>query len=188
MDTPLKNLSGGWQMRSMLASVLIQDADVMILDEPTNFLDLLGIIWLQRYLMDLRTSSPKTVVVVSHDRDFIDNVCEEIIILKNKTLQYFDGNLSTYEEDLKLRRKNLMQMKESQGKQIAHMEKTIAANIKAGKKHGDDNKLRQAVSRRKKIEDRMGIQANDKGGRFKLSRDHAGLAPSSNCFTRQPKC
>ena len=73
-------------MRFMLASVLIQDADVTLLDEPTNILDLPGIIWPQRYLKDLRISSPKTVVAVSHDRDFIENVCVEIIILKNKTL------------------------------------------------------------------------------------------------------
>lgn len=66
-------------------------------------------------------------------------------------------------------------MQESQDKQIAHMEKTIAANIKAGKKHDDDNKLRQAVSRQRKIEDRSGMQLNAKGGRFKLSRDHAGI-------------
>lgn len=146
----------------------------MILDEPTNFLDLLGIVWLQKYLIDLRTDSQKTVIVVSHDRDFIDHVCEEIILLKDKTLAYFNGNLTAYEEDLKSRRLNLTRMKDAQDRQVAHMEKTIAANIKNGKKHGDDNKLRQAVSRQKRVEDRSGMQVNAKGGRFKLSRDHAG--------------
>ncbi|KAI9714517.1 MAG: hypothetical protein M1820_000478 [Bogoriella megaspora] len=175
MEKPLKELSGGWKMRCMLASVLLQDADIMVLDEPTNFLDLLGILWLQKHLVDLRDTSPKTVVIVSHDRDFIDNVCESIILLKDKTLEYFNGNLTAYEEDLKSRRQNLVQMKESQDKQIARMEKTIAANMKAGKKQGDDNKLRQAVSRQKRIDDRMGVQVNEKGGRFKLSRDHAGF-------------
>jgi len=66
-------------------------------------------------------------------------------------------------------------MKEAQDRQVAHMEKTIAANIKAGKKHGDDNKLRQAVSRQKRLEDRSGMQVSTKGGRFKLSRDRAGF-------------
>ncbi|KAI9693907.1 MAG: hypothetical protein M1822_003178 [Bathelium mastoideum] len=177
MKMPLKELSGGWQMRCMLANVLVQDADIMILDEPTNFLDLLGIIWLQKYLISLR-SSPKTVIIVSHDRDFIDNVCMEIIILKDKTLQYFDGNLTAYEEDVKSRRQNLIKVKEAQDRQIAHMEKTITANIKAGKKQKDDNKLRQAVSRQKRIEDRMGMQVNEKGHKFKLSRDHAGFQES----------
>lgn len=175
MQTPLKELSGGWQMRCMLASVLLQDADIMILDEPTNFLDLLGIIWLQTYLFTLRSSSPRTVVIVSHDRDFIDHVSEEIILLKDQTLVYFDGNLTAYEEDLKSRRLNLIRMQESQDRQTAHMEKTIAANIKAGKKHGDDNRLRQAVSRQKRIEDRSGMQVNAKGGKFKLSKDRAGF-------------
>ena len=55
------------------------------------------------------------------------------------------------------------------------MEKTIAANIKAGKKHSDDNKLRQAVSQQRKIEDRFDMQVNAEGGRFKLSRDHTGI-------------
>lgn len=172
-------LSEGWKMRCMLASVLLQDADIMILDEPTNFLDLLGIIWLQNYLVDLRSKSHKTVIVVSHDRDFIDHVCEEVILLQDQSLVYFDGNLTAYEEDLKARRLNLTRMNEAQEKQIAHMEKTISANIKAGKKHGDDNKLRQAASRQKRIEDRSGMQVNAKGGRFKLSRDLAGSATSA---------
>lgn len=186
LRTPLADLSGGWQMRCMLASVLTQDADIMILDEPTNFLDLLGIIWLQKYLLDVRSSAARTVIVVSHDRDFIDNVCEEIILLQDQSLTYFSGNLTAYEDDLRSRRLNLTRMKEAQDRQIAHMEKTISNNIKAGKKHGDNNKLRQAVSRQKKIEDRSGMQVNAKGGRFKLSRDHAGsttylpLLPSSH--------
>ena len=129
-------------MRCMLASVLLQNADIMILDEPTNLLDVLGILWLEKYPIQLQSSSPKTTVVVSHDRDFIDHVCQEVMTLKDKTLTYFDGILTAYEDDMKSRRLNLMRMKEAQDKQTAHMEKTIAAKIKAGKRHGDDNKLR----------------------------------------------
>lgn len=162
-------------MRCMLASTLLQDADILILDEPTNFLDLLGIIWLQKYLNNLRLNSPTTVILVSHDRDFVDHVCKEIIILKDKTLSYFDGNLTAYEKDLKSCRLHRMRAKEAQDKQILHMEKTIATNIKAGKKTGDENKLRQAASRKKRIDDRSGMQVNANGGRFKLSRDRAGI-------------
>lgn len=175
MQKRFNELSGGWQMRCMLASTLLQDADIMILDEPTNFLDLLGIIWLQKYLVDLQTESSKTVIVVSHDRDFIDHVCQEIIMIKDQSLVYFEGNLTAYEEDLRAKRVNLTRLKEAQEKQIAHVEKTIINNIRAGKKNGDENKLRQAVSRQKKLEDRMGMQTNAKGGRFKLSRDMAGM-------------
>ena len=167
-------------MRCVLTDVLLKDDDVILLDEPTNFFDLLGIIWLQNYLSNLRSSSPKTVVIVSHDQDFVDHVCEEIVLLKARTLVYFEGNLTAYEEDLKSHRLNLTRMQESQNRQTAHVEKTIAANIEAGKKHGDDNKLRQAVSRQKKIEDRSGMQVSAKGGRFKLLRDHAGFVYLGN--------
>lgn len=161
-------------MRCMLAIVLVQDVDIMILDEPTNFLDLMGIVWLQSYLINLRSHSGKTVLLVSHDRDFIDNVCEEIIVLKDKSLTYFRGNLSAYEEDLAARQINLTRMKEANDRHVAHMEKTISSNIKAGKKTGDDNRLRQAVSRQKRIADRTGMQANATGGKFKLSQDFIG--------------
>ncbi|KAK3997790.1 putative ABC ATPase [Cladorrhinum sp. PSN332] len=186
MQKRFNELSGGWQMRCMLASALLQDADIMILDEPTNFLDLLGIIWLQKYLVDLQAESSKTVIVVSHDRDFIDHVCQEIIMIKDQSLVYFEGNLTAYEEDLRAKRVNLTRLKEAQEKQIAHVEKTIVNNIRAGKKNGDENKLRQAVSRQKKLEDRMGMQTNAKGGRFKLSRDMAGFHSSKRAAIEIP--
>lgn len=169
-------------MRCMLAIVLVQDADIMMLDEPTNFLDLMGIIWLQNYLVDLRSNSTKTVLLVSHDRDFADNVCEEIILLKDQALTYFRGNLTAYEEDLVARQINLTRMKEANDRQVAHMEKTISANIKAGKKAGDENKLRQAVSRQKRIADRTGMQVNATGGKFKLNRDFGGNKPNEPSF------
>jgi ATPase subunit of ABC transporter with duplicated ATPase domains len=159
----------------MLGSVLIQDSDVMILDEPTNFLDLLGIIWLQNYLMELRSTSQKTVILVSHDRDFINNICEEIIILRDQNLAYFRGNLSAYEEDFQSRKLYLTRMQEAQDRQEKHIEKTITANIKQGKKTGDENKLRQAKSRQKKLDDRSGMQVSATGGRFKLNRDRQGM-------------
>jgi ATPase subunit of ABC transporter with duplicated ATPase domains len=169
------SLSGGWRMRCHLASVLYQSrsADIIILDEPTNFLDLLGIIWLQRYLTDLNTSA--VILMVSHDRDFVDNVCEETIILRDQTLTYFRGNLSAYTADFESKKLNLTAMKEAQDRQIKHMKKSIADNIKEGNKSGDDNKLRMAKSRQKKVDERMGLQVSATGGRFKLSRDRAGF-------------
>jgi ATPase subunit of ABC transporter with duplicated ATPase domains len=158
----------------MLAGVLTQTADIMILDEPTNFLDLLGVIWLETYLKQLREDSTKTVVLVSHDRAFLDAICEEIVILKDQTLEYFRGNVSAYEADLKSKRLYWGRMKEAQDHQKSHMEATIRENIKLGKKTGDDNKLAMAKSRQKKMDERMGVQVNANGGRFKLNRDHAG--------------
>lgn len=134
LTKPFSDLSGGWRMRCMLASVLIQNPDVMILDEPTNFLDLLGVVWLQNYLQQLRDSSETTVVLVSHEKDFINEVCEEIMILRDQKLTYFRGNLSAYEKDFEEQKLYWGRMKEAQERQAAHMEATIRENIKVGKK------------------------------------------------------
>ncbi|GAQ10335.1 ABC transporter F family member 3 [Aspergillus lentulus] len=174
LSKPFLTLSGGWRMRCLLASVLIQNPDIMILDEPTNFLDLLGVIWLENYLQRLRDSSQTTIVLVSHDRDFVNAVCEEIVILRDQKLTYFRGNLSAYEKDFEAQKLYWGRMKEAQERQIAHMEATIRENIKVGKKTNDDNKLRMAKSRQKKVDDRMGIQVSANGGRFKLNRDLVG--------------
>ncbi|PKX93686.1 ABC-F family ATP-binding cassette domain-containing protein [Aspergillus novofumigatus IBT 16806] len=174
LSKPFLTLSGGWRMRCLLASVLIRNPDIMILDEPTNFLDLLGVVWLENYLQRLRDSSQTTIVLVSHDRDFVNAVCEEIVILRDQKLTYFRGNLSAYEKDFEAQKLYWGRMKEAQERQIAHMEATIRENIKLGKKTNDDNKLRMAKSRQKKVDDRMGIQVSANGGRFKLNRDLVG--------------
>lgn len=179
LGKPFHTLSGGWRMRCMLASILIQNPDIMILDEPTNFLDLLGVVWLEEYLKRMRDSSQTTIVLVSHDRDFVDAVCEEIVILRDQKLTYFKGNLSAYEKDFEEQKLYWGRMKEAQDRQIAHMEATVRESIKVGKKTNDDNKLRMAKSRQKKLDDRMGVQVNARGGRFKLNRDLAGWHLSS---------
>ncbi|KAM0340505.1 hypothetical protein ACHAPQ_001030 [Fusarium lateritium] len=154
IQKPISSLSGGWHMRASLATALVQETDILILDEPTNFLDLLGIIWLQRYLQNLEeTDNPPTLILVSHDRDFI-SLCTDLLILKDKQLTYFHGDLPTYEESQSERKQWLTSMKEAQDKQKAHIEKSIAANMKAGKANDDTNKLRQAKSRHKKLDDR----------------------------------
>ncbi|XRM45690.1 hypothetical protein ABZX51_008767 [Aspergillus tubingensis] len=174
MAKPISDLSGGWHMRAALAATLLQDADILILDEPTNFLDMLGIIWLQRYLISIGDNrKPPTMIIVSHDRDFI-SLCTDLIILKDKQLTYFHGDLPTYEISQSERRKYPTTMKEAQEKQKAHIEKTIAANLKAGKANDDQNKIRQAKSRQKKLDNRWGMEVSARGGRFKLNRDLVG--------------
>jgi ATPase subunit of ABC transporter with duplicated ATPase domains len=179
MEKPIGNLSGGWHMRAALGAALLQETDILILDEPTNFLDLLGIIWLQRYLEALSDSdTAPTLILVSHDRDFI-TLCTDLLILKDKQLTYFHGDLPTYEASQSERKLWLTKMKEAQDKQRAHIEKSISANIKAGKANDDQNKLRQAKSRQKKLDDRMGMQVSAKGTRFKLNRDMVGYFTSA---------
>lgn len=173
MQKPLSSLSGGWHMRASLAVALLQDVDILILDEPTNFLDLLGIIWLQKHLESLEdVEKAPTLILVSHDRDFT-LLCTDLMILKDKKLTYFHGDLPTYESSQSERKAWLIKMKEAQKKQRAHMEKTIANNLKAGKANDDQNKIRQAKSRQKRLDDRMGMQKNARGGRFRLN-DQAG--------------
>lgn len=186
LDKRMSTLSGGWRMRCMLASVLIQDSDIMILDEPTNFLDLLGVVWLETYLQQLRDTSMTTILLVSHDRDFINAVCEEIVILRDQKLSYFRGNLSAYEQDFEEQKLYLGRMKEAQERQIAHMEASIRENMKIGKKTNDENKMRQAKSRQKKVDDRMGLQVNANGGRFKLNRDLVGYHLTSRAEIEVP--
>lgn len=174
MLKPLSSLSGGWHMRASLAVALLQEVDILILDEPTNFLDLLGIIWLQKHLEALDDADkPPTLIVVSHDRDFTQ-LCTDLMIIKDKQLTYFHGDLPTYEESQSERRSWLIKMKEAQDKQRAHMEKTIAQNMKAGKANDDQNKIRQAKSRQKKLDDRTGMMKNARGGRLKLN-DQVGF-------------
>ncbi|TWU76593.1 hypothetical protein ED733_008054 [Metarhizium rileyi] len=179
MVKPISSMSGGWHMRAALATALLQDADILILDEPTNFLDLLGIVWLQKYLLQLgEGDKPPTIIIVSHDRDFV-SVCTDLMILKDKQLTYFHGDLPTYEASQAERKLWLKKMKSAQAKQRAHMEKTIAQNMKAGKANDDQNKIRQAKSRQKKLDDRMGMQVNAKGHRFKLNREMVGYFHTS---------
>jgi ATPase subunit of ABC transporter with duplicated ATPase domains len=176
LDKKVNSLSGGWKMRTNLASVLLQPTDILILDEPTNFLDLLGIIWLQKYIETLRETptNPPTIVIVSHDRDFITATSQELIILRSQDLTYFRGSIASYESSVRDHTLYLTRMRDAQEKQKAHMQQTIQQNIKQGKAAGDENKLRQAKSRQKKLDNRMGLEVSAKGGRFKLNRDLAG--------------
>lgn len=171
IDKPFSELSGGWKTRCDLACALCQYADVLLLDEPTNFLDLPSIIWLQDYIRNLTQT---TVLITTHDRDFGDAVAEELLVLRHQTLEKFRGNLSLYERERYKKARYLTKMKEAKDKQKKHIEKTVQNNIKAAREKGDDKKLKQAASRKKKLDDRWGMEVNAKGGRFKLNRDRAG--------------
>ncbi|KAI2621115.1 P-loop containing nucleoside triphosphate hydrolase protein [Hypoxylon sp. NC1633] len=184
---PVSNLSGGWKMRTALAAALLQESDILILDEPTNFLDLLGIVWLQRHLTTLAESpEPPTLVLVSHDRDFI-SLCTDLLIIKDKDLTYFHGDLPTYEAARAEKKAYLTKMKEAQDRQKAHMQQTIQRNLREGKARDDQNRIRQAKSRQKKLDDRWGMQVSAKGGRFKLNRDLPGYHLSSRAAISVPQ-
>jgi ATPase subunit of ABC transporter with duplicated ATPase domains len=120
----VSSLSGGWMMRTSLAAALLQETDILILDEPTNFLDLLGILWLQRYLAALADSTDTpTLILVSHDRDFI-SVCTDLLIIRDKGITYFHGDLPTYEAAQVEKKVHLTRLKEAQDRQKDHIQQT----------------------------------------------------------------
>lgn len=91
---PTTAFSGGWQMRIALAKLLLQRPDVLLLDEPTNHLDLDSLLWLEAYLK----TYPGSVVVISHDREFLDRVVTRIVALHRRRLYEYAGNYSTFEQ------------------------------------------------------------------------------------------
>ncbi|KAF3912046.1 hypothetical protein ABW21_db0201461 [Orbilia brochopaga] len=173
IDGAFSALSGGWRTRALLAAALFQKTDVLMLDEPTNYLDLPSIIWLERYLAD-GLDPATTLVVVTHDRAFADNVGTDLLVLREQKLEPFEGTQTAWEVERWKQIRRMTRMKEAQDKKVAHMEKTIEGNAAAARRSGDDKKLKQAASRRKKLEERTGVEVGLKGGRFKLNRDLGG--------------
>ena len=96
---PYKNFSGGWRMRVLLAKMILQHPDVLLLDEPTNHLDLPSIEWLEKYLLHYQGA----VVIVSHDRFFLDRMCNKIVELYQQQLNFYTGNYSYYEKEKEIR-------------------------------------------------------------------------------------
>ena len=93
---PSKSFSGGWRMRISLARALYIEPTLLMLDEPTNHLDLNAVIWLDNYLQSWK----KTLLVVSHDQSFLDNICTDVVHLDNKKLHYYKGNYSLFKKML----------------------------------------------------------------------------------------
>jgi len=99
LQKPYKNFSGGWRMRVLLAKMILQAPDVLLLDEPTNHLDLPSIEWLEKYLLHYQGA----VVIVSHDRFFLDRMVTKIVELYQQELHFYTGNYSYYETEKALR-------------------------------------------------------------------------------------
>ncbi|KAJ7749252.1 P-loop containing nucleoside triphosphate hydrolase protein [Mycena olivaceomarginata] len=155
VEGPYTSLSGGWRSRCSLA---------------TSLLDLEAIIWLEGFL----SSQSRTLVLISHDQAFLNNVVEETIILRNKTLEYFEGTPAAFEVNERKRAKQLTSAQESLDKKREHIEKSIQQGKESAKKTGDENRMRMVKSRQKKLDERWGAETSAKGTRFKLNRDMAG--------------
>ncbi|KAJ3404710.1 hypothetical protein HDV05_007032 [Chytridiales sp. JEL 0842] len=163
-DGPLSALSGGWRIRVSLAQALFMEPDILLLDEPTNHLDLPAILWLQSYLKSL---DGVTLLIVSHDRAFLNELVEEIIVMKDHSLSYHVGNYDTYIQNKEEKLKRDTKWQDALDRKRAHIEKSIQEGIKHAKRTGDDKKFGMVASRQKKLESRFGLERSEKGHRYK---------------------
>ncbi|KAB0497721.1 ribosomal protection-like ABC-F family protein [Pseudomonas vancouverensis] len=142
MDRQVGDFSGGWRMRLNLAQALMCPSDLLLLDEPTNHLDLDAIIWLEEWLKGY----PGTLMLISHDRDFLDAVVDHVAHVDQRKITLYRGGYSAFERARAERLAQQQQAYEKQQAQRAHMESYIA-RFKA-----QATKARQAQSRIKALE------------------------------------
>jgi ATP-binding cassette subfamily F protein 3 len=142
VETPVSQFSGGWRMRLNLARALMSRSDLLLLDEPTNHLDLDAVLWLEDWLR----SYPGTLLLISHDREFLDAVAGQILHLEQQRVRLYPGNYSAFEH---IRAEQLAQQQaafERQQREIAHVQSYVERfRAKA-------TKARQAQSRLKALE------------------------------------
>ncbi len=120
-DRPAKSFSGGWVMRAHIARLLVSEPALLLLDEPTNHLDLEALLWFQDYL----TRYPGGLVVISHDRAFLNTLCTGILELRGGTLNRYTGNYDDYLEQKEHRKEQQLSAYKNQQRQIAHLQKFV---------------------------------------------------------------
>src|SRR5690606_8973901 len=114
---PVKSFSGGWRMRLNLAQALMRRSDLLLLDEPTNHLDLEAVLWLEQWLRRYQG----TLLLISHDRDFLDACVEGVIHLHERQLVLYRGNYSAFERQRAERMAQQQALFEKQQREIAHL-------------------------------------------------------------------
>lgn len=138
----IATFSGGWQMRIRLAKALMCRSDILMLDEPTNHLDFETLVWLEKYLQDY----DGTLLLISHDREFLDRVCTHVIHFDNTKLIAYSGNFSEFERLRSEARGHLSAQIEKQDKQRKHLQSFV------DRFRAKATKAKQAQSRLKQLE------------------------------------
>lgn len=164
LDREIARFSGGEKARADLAALLLSDPDLLLLDEPTNFLDFEGLTWLERHLID----SPATLLVVSHDRFFLDRVAMQIFALQGNTVQSYRGNYSAYRSEYEAERKSMERAYLEQQRLIARTERQIRES------KADRRSKRQARSRQKQLEKLTELHRPEAEKRFHLDLAYSG--------------
>jgi ATP-binding cassette, subfamily F, member 3 len=142
LERPVADFSGGWRMRLNLAQALVSRADLMLLDEPTNHLDLDAVVWLERWLASYRG----TLLLVSHDRDFLDATVTHVLHLEHAKLTLYAGNYSAFEVQRAARLAVQQALFDKQQRAIAHMTQFVE------RFRAQATKARQAQSRLKALD------------------------------------
>lgn len=124
MLNPMSSLSGGWIMRLELARLLLAEPDLLLLDEPTNHLDLPSLLWLEQYLLNTRSA----VLVISHDRSFLNNIVQRILEIEAGSMHEYTGNYDRYLEEKSQRQEVLLASYKNQQDRIRQMERFIERN------------------------------------------------------------
>ncbi|KFA58736.1 Glutathione-regulated potassium-efflux system ATP-binding protein [Gilliamella apicola] len=140
--SPVKSYSGGWRMRLNLAQALMCRSDLLLLDEPTNHLDLDAVIWLEKWLSNYQG----TLILISHDRDFLDPLVNKIIHIEQKSLFEYTGNYSSFEIQRSTKLAQQQSLYESQQLKVAHLQNYI------DRFRAKATKAKQAQSRIKMLE------------------------------------
>ncbi|XP_035038774.1 ATP-binding cassette sub-family F member 1 [Hippoglossus stenolepis] len=165
-NRPTKRFSGGWRMRVSLARALFMEPTLLMLDEPTNHLDLNAVIWLNNYLQGWK----KTLLIVSHDQSFLDDVCTDIIHLDNEKLYYYRGNYLTFKKMYVQKQKELQKLYDKQEKKLKE--------LKAGGKS-----TKQAEKQTKEALTRKQQRGKKKGGQEEESQDATELLKRPKEYT-----
>jgi ATP-binding cassette subfamily F protein 3 len=180
LQKPLRQFSGGWRMRVMLAKLLLERPSLLMLDEPTNHLDLPSIQWVENYLKNYEGA----VVVVSHDQTFLDNCISTTVEVANQTLTSYPGNYSFYKEEKKLRMELQQNAYENQQQMIKQTERFIERfRAKATKSNQVQSRIK-ALDRMERVHEVVNDEAfvnfkfkfSQKSGRDVVVLDHVSKA------------